>query len=361
MTEFALEPLHPLAILNRLRQTPFPPVVDSTMLSSYSCPQKFFLEYILHLAPEAKSGHLIAGGACASAFQAIRHAYFFQEADEETALGEGWRAFQLAWGDYDMEGVGAKSFINTWAAVESYFDEYPLAKDYLRPVRKPDGTPAIEYTFAIPTEIKSPTTGDPILYGGRFDMLAQRDNSHVVVDEKTTSSIMGNWAKQWQMRGQFLGYVFAAQMNGFQCNEAVVRGIAIQKTQIKHAEVPILYSNHQLEHWWTNLFHTLREMTNRYEAMQTIIDSALHQQHDPEATLARVHQCWSYDFGEICGSYGGCHFIPLCSRKEPWEWYTDYAHRIWNPLERDPTAGSQDKREMQHPSGEGLTLEDFKK
>jgi hypothetical protein len=51
-------------------------------------------------------------------------------------------------------------------------------------------------------------------------------------------------------------------------------------------------------------------------------------------------------YGEACTSYGLCPYQEVCLHPEPQELYSTYERREWNPLEKDPTAGSEDRQSL---------------
>ena len=319
----------------------FPEVIDSTMLVTFdSCAQKFFDEYILCLASTGISPDLHAGGAFAHGLHHARMAFYADGLPRTEAAIVGASAFIEYFADYEPPDDHPKDFVNTLCALLDYFEYYPFDADPIQPIMLANGKPAVEFTFALPTEIANPTTGQPIIYGGRCDMLGTYNSVGVIVDEKTTKAMGASWAKTWAMRGQFIGYVFAAQQYGHDVSTALVRGIAIQKTQYKHMQVIESYAQWQLDRWWTEVHKKLARMVEMFTAMQVHAESATHR-----------HRFWDQSFGDGCSSYSGCTFLHLCTVEDPTAWYGDYARRIWNPLEKDPT-----KESPQPPTEKGYTM-----
>lgn len=320
----------------------FPPIIDSTMLSAYaSCPQKFFVEFVLRKSKSGRSIHLHAGGCMAAAFEAYRIAYYRDGLKEPDCLAAAFRVFIARWGDMEVpEHIASyKDFINCWGAIEQYFHYYPCATDYFQPFIKSDGAPAVEFRFAIPTDIRHPITNDPIMFGGRADMLAQNEpTSCYVVDEKTTNALGALWYKQWAMRGQFYGYTFAARWMGFPCAGALVRGIAIQQTQFSFAEHTVLLTDQQLMRWWETTQTRISNMVEMFQRAKETVDRG--DQHD----------IFTRSYGDACSSYGGCQFQELCLEERPWDYYESYETRIWNPLAEDPTAASPNRNDNFAPA-----------
>ena len=200
----------------------FPPTVDSTILSTFrACPQKFFRQYVEHWKPRAQSVHLIAGGAFASGIEAAREAFYVKGLPPADAEASGLTALIRHYGDFQCPADSAKSLERMCGALEFYFSMYPLGADGATPIVFADGRHGIEFSFAEPLDTVHPVTGDPILYTGRSDMIASRAGGTYVYDEKTTSSLGGQWARQWEMRSQFTGYIWAAAQQGIKINGAM--------------------------------------------------------------------------------------------------------------------------------------------
>lgn len=295
---------------------PFPALIDSTQLSTFdACEHKWMYEHGHHLSPLAINPHLHAGGAFSRGIEVVREGFYKHGYTQEKAFIAGIKAISQFWGDFVPPPKNPKTYEAMIGALESYLEEYPLAEDDYKPLMLPEG-PAVEFTFSIPTQIAHPTTGSPILFGGRFDMLASfMDTFNCVVDEKTTGSFGPSWVTQWGMRGQFIGYCFAARYYGYNTSMAVIRGVAIQKTQYKHIQAIEQYSDWQMKRWWEETNFKIARMVRAWENNE-----------------------FTHSYGDACGSYGGCVFLTdLCTREHPEEAFGNYQVRVWNPLEKDPT------------------------
>jgi hypothetical protein len=292
-------------------------LIDSSIISTFrSCRKKFYWSYVQKLKPLGQSIHLVAGGAFASGIEAARIAQFNPtNAGRELHIDElSWAAmaaFSKAWGDFPESGEEAKNFHNTFHALESYLTEFPPYRDMVQPVIKPDGLPATEFSFAIPLPVDNPR-GEPYLFAGRFDLLGRIGDLIVVQDEKTTSALGPSWMRQWDLRGQFLGYVWACRQLGYAVDHCVVRGIAIQKTQHQFLPVPVQYSQHLVDRWYEELLHTCHEINDHFAAKR-----------------------WPYNFADACSSYGGCSFHDLCLARSPEPWLSNYESNTWSPISLD--------------------------
>ncbi len=291
----------------------FPHTVDSTIMSTFrSCPQKAFQTYVDHWKPKSTSVHLVAGGAFASGIEAARQAFYVQGTDAEDAEGAGLAALITHYGDFVPPDGSAKTLERMCGALEFYFFNYPLGADGANPITLADGKRGIEFSFAEPLDVYHPVTGDPILYTGRSDMLAERAGGIYVYDEKTTTSLGMQWANQWEMRSQFTGYEWAAGRQGIKTAGSIVRGVSILKTKYDTLEVPTYRSKHEVERFEGQLVRDIKRMLRCWE-----------------------DDYWDYSLDGGCTEYGGCSLVKVCKSPDPASWLPVYfAQRVWDPLAR---------------------------
>lgn len=295
--------------------------IDSTMLSSFrSCPRKFYHEYILGLRTPETKVDLYAGGALASGLEAFYTGVFTKKLPTGDALKEAFVEFTRSWGDNpkDPGSDSPKSFERMWEAIVDYLRVYPPHTDHVQPYVTESGAVTSEYSFAIPLDPDRfpgmpvhPVSGDPFVYCGRFDMLGSYLGRPCIRDEKTTKYAGATWADQWDLRAQFMGYVWACMESGFDLDTVVVRGIVIQKTQIKQLEAIKIFPRFMIDRWF-------RQM---------------------QRDLVRITDCWregyfDYNFGESCTMYSGCVYRSVCRSQQPEAWMQEYKQLRWNPLER---------------------------
>jgi hypothetical protein len=292
----------------------FPHTVDSTILSAFrSCPQKFFRQYIEHWKPVQQSVHLVAGGAFASAIEVARTAFYVEGRSPADAEAAGLSALIAHYGDFDCPDDSAKSLERMCGAFEFYLFNYPLGADGATPITLPSGRRGIEFSFAEPLEVRHPVTGDPILYTGRSDMIAERYGTGIwIYDEKTTSSLGATWGRQWEMRSQFTGYSWAARRQGIKTAGAIVRGVSILKTKYDTLEVPTYRSDYEIDRWEAQVNRDILRMIRCWE-----------------------EGYWDWSLDGACTDYGGCSFVPVCKSSNPEEWLpAKFTQRVWEPLER---------------------------
>jgi hypothetical protein len=292
---------------------PFPIAIDSTTLGTFrSCPIKMYRQYMEHWKPVSDSVHLIAGGAFADGIEAARRAFYEQGMDSDSSVAVGLESLIRKYGDFECPPDSAKSLERTAGALEFYFANYPLGEDGAIPLSFPDGRRGIEFSFACPLPINHPVTGDPILYTGRSDMIAEYANGIYIFDEKTTSQLGSSWSRQWEMRSQFTGYVWAARQYGIQANGTIVRGVSILKTKYDTQQAITYRAPHEVTRWEDQ---TCRDIERMIESWKS--------------------DTWDYNLDHSCAEYGGCTFQNICKSPDPEAWLPMYfEQRVWNPLAR---------------------------
>lgn len=291
----------------------FPHAVDSTMLAAFrSCPQKMLKTYVEHWKPQTESVHLVAGGAFAKGLEIARRAYYEAGDAPDRAVELGLEALIKKYGDFECPKESAKSLERTAGALEFYFEQYPLGTDGMDPITLKDGRRGIEFSFAEPLDISHPVTGNPILYTGRSDLICEYLGGRYIEDDKTASSLGATWSRQWEMRGQFTGYIWAADRAGISTDGAIIRGVSILKTKYDTQQAITYRTGWEVERWYR----------------QTLKD------------IARMIQCWEegwwdYAMDGACAEYGGCSMLSVCKSADPYAWLpVKFEQRVWDPLAR---------------------------
>lgn len=175
------------------------------------------------------------------------------------------------------------------------------------------GKPAVEFSFAIPLPIKHPDSGEPILYAGRFDAIMEYAGGLYANDDKTATSLGASWSKQWELRGQFIGYAWAMREFGIPPAGTIVTGISILKTKYETQRAVISQSNDKIEEWLQDTIAEIEDAKTRYVAG------------------AR----WKKNWSESCNAYGACQFKQCCQVSDPQPWLDTYFEvRPWDPLVR---------------------------
>lgn len=314
--------------VNNVTETTFPSVIDSSMLTARrACKRKHYWGALRSLYPRGQSVHLIAGGALAAGIEAARRACFASETPStvpiDVLLEAALPPFARHWGDYVPDERSAKTFENTFNALAHYLENYHPGSDDLQPYRRPDGSPAVEYRFAIPLEsLLHPETNEPLFFAGRFDMVGMLGGFSCVVDEKTTGSLGFDWASKWDLRGQFLGYCWALRQQGITCSHAVINGIAILKTKNEVQRAIVKYPEYMLHRWEALMRNDIAEMIQDYKLWRSGTRS--------------LERTYPFNFGDSCDSYGGCAFGTLCKVLDPEPFTTGYIKHRYNPVEVNP-------------------------
>jgi PD-(D/E)XK nuclease superfamily len=301
-----------------IKRPPFPIVFDNTMRSTFvECPQKFWWEYGEHFKPNSISTDLHAGKAWASALETARMAYYRDGKSLEIAFGMGLHTLITEYGNFEPPPHKANKSIHRLVEAWTYYKTaFPFDQDPAQPWKDSSGKPMVEFSFALPLDpigLRHPETGEPILYSGRADMIATYAGALSVYDDKTTSQLGPKWGHQWNRRSQFTGYVWAAQEYGIPVTQVLVRGIAILKTEINHAQAIVARPPHQIVEWH----------------VQAIRD------------IKRAIECWKEGYWDLnladtCSAYGGCMFQQPCMSKDPVPWLEgQFTRRVWNPLTRE--------------------------
>jgi hypothetical protein len=197
-------------------------------------------------------------------------------------------------------------------ALVYYFDQFPMATDHVQPAKMPGGKLGIEFNFLEPIDFKHPVTGNPLLYSGRFDLLARYLDQPFGEDDKTTSSLGNSWSLQWDLRSQFTGYSWGAKRHGFPINGFIIRGISILKTKYDKAEAITYRQPWQIDRWYEQLLKDLTRMQFMWETGM-----------------------WDYNLDEACNAYGGCIFRKVCLSNQPDRWLVaEFDRRKWDPVAR---------------------------
>ena len=278
-------------------------------------------EFMEHWKSPFPNVHLHAGKAWASALESARLAYYANGETSRDAQAIGLETLIREYGDFiaPERGSGsAKSLDRLIEAFVYYFNTFPLESDPAQPHIGPEGKPMVEFNFALPIhpDLLHPETGDPILFAGRADMVARFAGALTIYDDKTTSALGGSWANQWTRRSQFTAYTWAAHQYGIPVSQVLVRGIAILKTTINHAQAIPVRTKHHIEEWHGQVIRDIR----------------------------RAIECWKEGYWDVnlsdsCSSFGGCMFQQPCqsSNPEPWLAGGNFQRRVFDPITRTET------------------------
>lgn len=295
--------------------TEFPSVIDNTAREAWTnCPTKFQRQVVQKLSKINKSPDLHFGAAFALGLETFRRAAFSGESSDEAALVKAIRAATEFYGEYEPPTGHAKTYDRLVEALIAYAHKYPTAYDHIKPFVFPSGDLALEFTFAIPLPILHPETGDPLLYAGRFDMLATFNNQVFVFDDKTTSRLGPTWSSQWRTSSQITGYCWAARSFGVPVAGAIIRGQSILKNEFGFAEVIEYRSSERILQWYDQLLGEIEDMITAWKQSR-----------------------YRKAFNAACSNYGGCPFIETCLSNNPEVVIEmNFVNHYWNPLDKEP-------------------------
>lgn len=290
---------------------PFPVSVDSSMLkSAKGCGRKVQLEYFEHWKPANPSVHLHAGGAFAHGLEAARRAFYEQGKPHEESVGIGIEALLHFYGDFQCPDHIAKTPIRMAGALEFYFQNYNMGSDHAKPYEWAPGKRAIEFSFATPLPVMHPTSGEPLIYSGRSDMIVNMAGGLFIEDDKTASQLGASWQSQWDLRSQFTGYCWSAKQASLPVDGILVRGISILKTKYETQQVITYRRQWEIDRWLEQTIKTIEHLKVQWARGE-----------------------FDYNLDEECNAYGGCLFRRVCMSQDPQPWLEGYyAQRVWNPL-----------------------------
>lgn len=295
----------------------FPDVIDNSMRKAYaSCPTKFMHKYYENIVPvNARTVDLHFGACFARGIEVARKSFYckngYTSASRINPVENGISAAVYAWGNFQSPPMSNKTLPRLIGALRYYFMQWPFENEWLTPVE--DG---IECSFAIDLPIMHPITNLPIMFAGRFDMLATDKNGrYYVVDEKTASKLGDSWIMNWDLDAQMSGYIWAVKQSKIADIEIMgqVRGISILKNDYGHVEVPIVRSKYMIDQWHEQLLHDVEGMIRCWKA-----------------------KWWDKNLSNACTEYAhACDYAILCKSADPTRLIEgNFKEEIWNPLVR---------------------------
>jgi hypothetical protein len=273
------------------------------------------LEYLLHWKPKTPNIHLHAGGAFAHGLEAAREEFYVKGTEPKSAVARGVGAMLERYGMFDAPEDSVKGPDRMAGALVYYFDQWKMEDDTAIPSTFPSGKRGIEFSFLEPLGLNHPTTGNPLLYSGRFDMVVDFAGGRFGEDDKTASQLGATWPRQWEMRAQFSGYCWGARQSGYPIDGMLVRGVSILKRGYDHAQTVTYRAPWMIDRWEEQTYRDLKRMIGMWE--EGVFD---------------------YNLDEACNAFGGCLFKQVCLSKEPEPWLeTGFERRAWNPVTRVET------------------------
>lgn len=295
-------------------KAPLPITVDATILTAVTeCPRLMKWKYMEHLRPKDESIHLHAGKAYAKGLETARTLYFQLGHTHADAVHQAKVALAEAYGDRECHDE-RKTKDRMLGALTEYFKRWPMDAERFVPVSLPDGTFAVEMSFAIPWEAGPlHPSGVPFIICGRFDAVVKDRDTNALynLDDKTATQLGASWVRKWDLRGQFINYTWAMRNAGVNIAGTVVRGMALYvNNRYGQAEAVIPCASHLVEEWKRRVSFTLQQMVDMYNG-----------DYFPPA------------YNDACTSYGGCDYRIPCLSADPQPWLASkFVKRVWSPL-----------------------------
>lgn len=316
----------------------FPTHIDNVMRSTYMhCARKFELRHMRDLVPaQATNIHLHFGACYARGLEVGRKAFYAEGLSEQRALKAALRAAEEMWGDFEVSEnqKGYKNLPRLLGAIEFYFARYPMGTDFVKPWVAPDGQHAIEFKFALPIPgISHPETGGPIYYCGRTDFIGEYAKQLFIVDDKTTTSLGEQWARNWELDSQNTGYVWAARSLGYPVAGAILRGLAILSEKFVK-ETKATLADGTAGQYLPNMSYSTAHAIVQRAPWET--DRWLDELRDNIGDMIRDYQRGRYRMAldkDHCNAYGGCPYREACRHENPEPWIEQYFKiEKWSPL-----------------------------
>lgn len=293
--------------------------VDSTSLEAFKrCPRYYQYSIIQGWEPRATSFHLIFGLLYHGALERYDHKRSEGQSHEEAlefavawVLRSTWnKELSRPW----VSGDSNKNRLTLLRTVIDYADRFG-ENDVLKTIQLANGKPAVELSFSFYSGYTSKLTGEPFLFCGHLDRLAEMHGSVYVSDRKTTAhTISSQWFQQFTPHNQFSLYTLAGQVVWSQ----PVKGLVVDGAQIavgfsRFERALITRDDSQLREWHADALL-------QFELMEKYAQLGYWPQND-----------------SACGNYGGCKFRQICSKtpgsREQWL-KAEFNKRVWDPLQR---------------------------
>jgi hypothetical protein len=292
----------------------FPLFVDSGIMRDFSrCLRRGYWHNVRRLVSPGRDIHLEFGGAYAKGLEMFRRAYYGKKMSIDKAKAFGALHMTKYYGIEPIETPESpKDYMRLLAAYSFYFQEWPPDTDFVQPFMIGD-EPAVEWSFAVPLEIHHPDNPkEPILYVGKFDMLAIKDGVLFVYDDKTTGAMGKTWAESWEYDHQMTGYIWGAKDYGYPVAGAIIRGACILTKQIKFLPAITYRQDWEVDRWYHEVHETIHRAIRAYKSGDWPTEGM---------------------FASRCVREG-CAYRALCASKDPEPWIPgNFVANEWSPIE----------------------------
>lgn len=295
---------------------------DATSISAAEkCPRYYQLSILEGWRPHETSVHLKFGQVYASALETY-YKLRAEGTDHEQALIFIIRQAMIDTWSYDLDpdGQPIPDSGAPWQSMHStktretlirtivwYFEHF--ADDPCETVTLPDGTAAVEYSFALPVE-------SDLVFCGHIDRLVNYSGGVYVMDQKTTGTTI--------TPKFFADFTPDIQMSMYSWAGSIIFQIPISGVIIDGAQIAAGFSRFE-----RGFAHRSRGLLEEFY----------------ESSIETIRRTTDYTLREFfpmnrtaCGNYGGCAFRRVCSRspdvRDNFLRADFYQAPLWDPIER---------------------------
>lgn len=291
-------------------------IMDNSMFSTFACPMKGLLSYVLRLRPAGKGSLAMDFGTCIHAgLESLMKGGTIEEAKQKfIALAE-----ELHIDDYcDPKRNSARGIemLEMWMLFRAN-----LAYDF-QPITI-DGNIAVELGVEKLITIREVSFMGPVkfIWNGRVDAVVRYKDKLWVLDHKTTSMLGDKFLDDKMRSNQFLGYYYALnelvkKEYGEPLAGCLINAICTGTKEIRFQLYELPFSEWQVEEWieeiGDKMFNILCLLTNLFS--------------DDYNILSERETCVT--------KYGRCPFFEVCdsnpSTREQ-QLLTDFEEHNWHP------------------------------
>ena len=292
--------------------------IDSTSLGEFKlCPRRYYYSIVLGYQQRTESVHLKFGILLHQAREHYDKARASGASHDDALDAVMSEALRATWnselGRPWLSDHKVKHRLSLLRTIVWYLDAVAQS-DPLHTMTLAGGRLAVELSFRFDSGIASPSTGEPILFCGHLDRLAELNGVPYVVDVKTTTHTLdASWFSKFSPDNQFSMYTLAGRVAfGVPVRALIVDGVQVGATFSRFARAPIERKDETIDEWYADTTSWIASM-----------DRCASEGHWPQNDKS-------------CDAWGGCPFRAVCARapsaRQQWL-EVDYHKRVWDPLQ----------------------------
>lgn len=289
---------------------------DSTSIGALKmCPRYYFLAIICGYQSYHQSIHLTFGLLFHSSLEWYDHEKFSGKSHEQALYSTVRKMLTDTWDTEnnrpkEMDSTN-KSRIGLVRTVIWYLDQFE--KDTLQTIRLSNGKPAIEVSFRLETEYKSPT-GQRYYLCGHMDKIAEMDGKNYIVDRKTSATTLSqSYFDKYTPDNQFSLYALAGK---------IIHSTNMQGIIVDAAQIAVTFSRFQRQQIYRS-DSFLNEWYKDFGIWTSFAESCAKNEYWPMNDKS-------------CNNYGGCTYRQICSKSPSMRSQflkTGFSQRTWDPLQ----------------------------